>query len=172
MIGVRKRVLLPGSGRSAAMHGSCCLTDCMERIIGVGLWCSFHAWCIWVIHLSLGHVSAQHGVRICCWRRSWGASLAVHSIGISNPVSVSISISISIPEHGVGVIVLFSRRRSTNGSSLFFVLASVGLRGSGKFGGGKRVAAFFEKRVAGSRASRGRRVRSTGCLEEHIKSNG
>lgn len=165
IVGIGKGVLLPGVGRTPAVHGSCCLMDCRVRVVGVGLWSSLHAWSIRVIHLSLGHESAQEGIRVTGWRRSWGASLAVHSIGISN----SVSISISIPKHGVGVNVLLSSRRSnTKGSSLIFFLAFVSFRGSGKSGGSKGVAAFFKKRVTGSRSSRGRGVRGTGCLEEHI----
>lgn len=169
MIGVGKRVLLPGSGRAAAMHGGRRLTDCRERIVGVRFWSSLHAWRIRVINLSLGHELAQNGIWVTSWRRSWrrswGASLAVHSIRISN----SVSISISIPKHGVGVIVLLSRRRgSTDGSSFIVFLIFVCLRWSRKSGGGKRVAAFFKKRVAGSRASRDRGIRGTGRLKEHI----
>lgn len=164
IIGIGKRVLLPGGGRTTAMHGSRRLADCRERIVGVRLWSSLHAWSIRVIHLSMGHVSAQDGIWVTSWRRSWGASLAVHSIGISN----SVSISISIPKHSIGVVLLSSRRGNTKGSSLIFFLIFVGLRGRGKSGGGKGVAAFFKKRVAGSRASRSRGVRGTGCLEEHI----
>lgn len=165
VVGIGKGVLLPGVGRTTAMHGGCCLTDCRERVVGVGLWSSLHAWSIRVINLSLGHESAHEGIWVTGWRRSWGASLAVHSIGISN----SVSISISIPKHGIGVIVLLSSRRgNTKGSSLIFFLVFVSLRGSGKSGGGKGVAAFLKKRVAGSRSSAGRGVRGTGCLEEHI----
>lgn len=163
IIAIGKRVLL--RGRTAVMHRFCRLTDCRERIVGVRLWSSLHAGRIWVINMGLGNESAQIGIRVISWRQSWGTSLAIHSVRISN----SVSISISIPEHGIGVVVLFSSRRgNTNGSSLLFFLISVCLRGSGKSGGGKRVAAFFKKRVAGSRASRGRGVRGTGCLEEHV----
>lgn len=165
IVGIGKRELLPGGGRTAAMHGGRRLTDCRERIVGVGLWSSLHAWRIRVIHVSLGHVSLQNGIWVISWRRRCGSSLVVHSIAISN----SVSISISIPKYGIAVVVLLSSRRgNTNGSSLIFFLIFVSLRGSCKSGGSKRVTAFFKKRVAGSRASRGRGVRGTGSLEKHI----
>lgn len=167
--GIGKWELLPGGGRTTAMHGGSCLTHCRERVVGVRLWSSLHAWSIGVIDLSLGHETTQDGIWVISWRRSWGARLTVHGVG----VIYSVSISISIPKHGVWVLALLSSRRgNTNGSSLFFFLAFVRLGGRGKSGSSERVATFFKERVTGSRACGGRRVGGTGRLEEHITVDG
>ncbi|TNN47120.1 hypothetical protein EYF80_042686 [Liparis tanakae] len=201
-----ERELRPGAGgTAAAMHGSRRLADRREGIVGVGLRSGFHAGSrlgVGVVALSLGHESAQHGVRVIRRRRSRGLALrsvgvvsrglalrsvgvvsrglalhsvgvvsrglALHSVGVvsrglalrSVGVVDSVGISVSVPEHGVRV-VLHAGRSGTNGSGLLVFLVLIRLGGVGESGGGKGVAAFLVKRVAGSGPSCGGRVRGT-----------